>query len=310
MLATCSTCIENESLTSASCKWRHYANDYLELVQHQCEFECQSEEQKSCAFTPSSSPTRYPTGQPSSRPTSSPTNPTGQPTSQPSTQPTSRPTGLCPAGYYFNYCEDGYHHGIECDKCSPCLPGYYSNFGSVGSESCIMCALGKFSTKEGSSECLLAPSGATVSSYGATTFTLCAQSTYSAGTGEVGCIPCPNGRLTVSTGSKREKDCVSPQWNFYQGFLGVGVMFAIGWQYVLRARFERVAFLRKGRVVRVLGDTTRQLTSMYMLYAQTQIGYQVRARGMDVNTALYYGWGKSVEVKYIPIGSFILNFSV
>ena len=105
---------------------------------------------------------------------------------------------------------------------------------------------------------------------GATSPKICAQSTYTANPGEPQCIACPAGRITPGADTKSGDDCVSPEWNFIQAIMALILLQPFCYQYVVRSRFERLAFLRQWRVTKILLDNTRQLHSMYSLYANKE----------------------------------------
>ena len=110
-------------------------------------------------------------------------------------------------------------------------------------EKCITCARGKFSSSKGSSSCEDAPEGSFVAGPGATSSALCEQRFFSSEPGQGECQACPDGRITAGQGAVEELDCVSPEFNFIQGFVAPVFLILFTWQYVLRARFERLANL-------------------------------------------------------------------
>ena len=137
-------------------------------------------------------------------------------------------------------------------------------------EKCITCARGKFSSNKGSSSCEDAPEGSFVAGAGATSYALCEQRFFSSEPGQGECQACPDGRITAGQGAVEELDCVSPEFNFIQGFAAPVFLILFTWQYVLRARFERLAFLRLWRVTYPLMAKTKQLLSMVQLYADKE----------------------------------------
>jgi hypothetical protein len=111
-----------------------------------------------------------------------------------------------------------------------------------------MCPAGKYSNFAGMSLCLSAKPGySTV--LGASQPTLCAPSFYSDATGSDVCIACPSGTVTTFYGADSKKKCVSPASNFIQGYVAVAIDIIFGFQYLLRGRFHRVAFVRLKRIL-------------------------------------------------------------
>ena len=66
------------------------------------------------------------------------------------------------------------------------------------------------------------------------------------------CKPCPGGRITNTEGSVNVDDCVSPKYNFYNGFAVSGFLVPFAFEYVFMGRYHRVAFVRYVRIVRKL----------------------------------------------------------
>ena len=62
-----------------------------------------------------------------------------------------------------------------------------------------------------------------------------------------------------------KNDCISPSFNFIQGYFAVAFGILLGSQYLFRGRFHRVAFVRLIRVLGPLGQRTQAVIN-YVSY--------------------------------------------
>ena len=70
---------------------------------------------------------------------------------------------------------------------------------------------------------------------------------------------CPAGRITNIEGATNLDDCVSPEYNFYNGFAVSVFMVPFAYEYVFASRYHRVAFLRHERIVKRLLKGCRRI---------------------------------------------------
>ena len=136
---------------------------------------------------------------------------------------------------------------------------------------------------------------------GSASCTPCAQQYYADAVGMTACIFCPAGRTTPAIASISLDQCVSPEVNFYMGYVAIALVVPLAIEYVLHARFHRVAFLRKERVVEKLIMNSRAI--MKNLYRFVSRGEAERERSESnrkLKTWVFIfknGEVKSVEVK-------------
>ncbi len=255
---------------------------------------------------PTSRPSRQPTSSPSSVPSSQPSSlpssePSSLPSEVPSSAPSSRPTSLCAPGHYFVYCMDSMEAKADACGCIKCGFGKYNAYaGLIGETSCLDCARGFYADHLGSSRCKAAPEGSFVSGSGSMNFQICPQGTYAAKKGDVACTACPPGRITSGGGAIHELDCVSPEWNFIQGFIAIGFALLFCYQYLVRGRFERIAFQRKVRVTRPLIQDARRVTSLLALFNSKE------------NAEIFWEWGlhKARNMIVVFVLLFVFLFAI
>ena len=188
--------------------------------------------------------------------------------------------GLCDAGYdtysngaYCNPCRRGlYKSHVGNDECSPCDLNSYPNCG--GSKSGF-CDIGYGSNDNGAS-CVLCPTGSYKDIGGNSGCTYCPQSFYADQVGSIACTACPGGRLTPSVGATSLAQCVNPQVNFYTGFAVSALIFPVALEYVIHARYHRIAFLRRQRVTGGLVLEARQISTQLQYFGQIALAESLR----------------------------------
>lgn len=139
--------------------------------------------------------------------------------------------------------------GLNAASCQPCAGGTYADLVTVFE--CTDCPIGEFSA-EGAELCTPCLPGTFTDVIGSETCSLCPIGFVSAAAGAIACDACPGGRITPVEGTVDEAECVSPQINFYTAFATLGIIVPIAIEYIIHARFHRIAFLRQQRVTQPL----------------------------------------------------------
>ena len=164
----------------------------------------------------------------------------------------------CAIGYYAvegsetcTACADGQTtggagSGVALTSCTACAAGTYSSVANTGMV-CTACDAGFFSN-DGATECTICPLGSIAAVAGSAVCTECPIATYSDAEGALACTACPGGRITPGLGAVGVADCVSPEVNFITAFVIIVIVIPLAMEYIVHARFVRLAFLRQERI--------------------------------------------------------------
>jgi hypothetical protein len=152
-------------------------------------------------------------------------------------------TKLCGSG--FSTTRQG---ATSCSLC-PIGKTWLQSNDSKSGPTCMDCPHGHFSTKLGNNgSCAICPIGTVCDAMGLSQAVPCPIGTYANQKGSLSCTQCLAGELTPTLGATSQLDCNSPKFNFIVGFFTLFISVCLAWPYLVRARFERVAFFRYIRV--------------------------------------------------------------
>ena len=206
---------------------------------------------------------------------------------------------------YCDSCIAGYSEPLVLDLsesttstgCSPCIIGFYKG---LGTGSCTQCPSGH--TTKGTKGVDISACTICLTGYGfdGVQCVVCDIGYYSNEISTGPCTICPSGRITPARGATALDQCLSPETNFYIGFVVIGLIIPVFLEYLVDGRYHRISFLRKERDTNRLVEESRNLSPQLYYYVPRADMDKVR----NTSKSLLKTW-RFLIVSCLLIGSVI-----
>lgn len=189
-----------------------------------------------------------------------------------------------------------------CYDCDPDLNEYQNSFAQSYCDTCVD------SYESVTTSCSICGAGTEkYAAKGQLMCTECDANFYNAIEGGE-CLACPAGKIS-GVGTASEDDCVSPAANFITATVIFVLCIPFAIEYVIHARFHRVAFLRTERVTNKIISQTREVVASLYHYAVRARAERKRNRTHRFWKTWFFLCWSLVVVFVITLLSFIAQMS-